>query len=1026
MMMKKCKNYRILFLAALFANTAFSQGGFVDVTETAGIDHEYAGYEYGGGAACGDFNNDGYLDIFLPGGNNQPHKLYLNQNDGTFIDVAATSGLTDVQIGVGAVCGDVDNDGDLDIYLACFNGLDRLYLNDGNATFTDITASAGISNPGPGLSAAMADYDNDGDLDIYVINRSLVTESIFYRNNGNLTFTDITRQSRTGVKGQSLGVGFFDYDLDGDQDLMVVDEFKDDHLFRNNGNGSFTDVSDAANLFSSDGMGVDFADYDNDGDFDIYIGDFYGDPLQKNNGDGTFTNVAGEAGIDNDGIGWGVNFMDADNDGDRDVYVINGYMNGLGPERPNVFYSNNGDGSFSKKGDGFGTDILLEGRGSIRADFDRNGYLDIFFVSIKDGKSKLLLNKGGNNNWIGLKLIGQESNRSAIGARVEVRTGNDVQVDEVRSGASYTSMHSLELSFGVGQENRIAEITIHWPSGIVQTVRNVGVNQLLTITETNSTAQDFTSSNLPIVVINTDGQEIPDEPKIFAEMGVIDNGPGVRNHVNDPFNNYSGFIGIEIRGSSSQTWPKKQYGLETQDSLGDGIDVSLMGLPEEEDWILNAPYIDKSFLRNVLSYKLARDMGGYASRTKFCELMLNGEYQGLYILMERIKRDKNRVDISKLDEDEIEGDDLTGGYIVKIDKPGDDYFNSPYAPFAGASQIVTYQYHYPKDDNIVDEQKAYIQNVISEFEDMMWSDDYADSATGYANYIDIPSFVDYFIINELNKNVDAYRLSTFIHKDKDSNGGLLKMGPIWDYNLAFGNANYYDGVDANDWIVRQLQEHPAARADGFQLPFWWRKLLQDEAFADHIQERWLELRSDVLSLDAINSYIDAVSDTLFEAQARNFEIWAGPGEFGGGFWPVPDIFYSFSTYQDETDYLKSWIADRIQWMDEQIVELPLSVTPETPQTVIRSFQLKAGFPNPFNGETTFEYQMPRGNNVNINIYNTLGQRVKKLVSGFRGQGVHMVTWNAIDDQGLAVASGLYVIRAEYESETQARKILYIR
>jgi spore coat protein CotH len=264
--------------------------------------------------------------------------------------------------------------------------------------------------------------------------------------------------------------------------------------------------------------------------------------------------------------------------------------------------------------------------------------------------------------------------------------------------------------------------------------------------------------------------------------------------VNDPFNDYDGRIGIEIRGSSSQMFPKKQYGVELWDENGEGIDASLLGFPEEEDWILFAPYNDKSLLRDVLAYKLGRDMGRYAPRTKYCEVVLNGQYDGVYVLIEKIKRDKNRVDINKLDPDEISGNSLTGGYIIKVDKTtgsgGDGWF-STYPPANNQNgQKIFFQYEEPKSEDIVSEQQQYIQQFIASFENVLAGDNFKDPVDGYAKYIDVDSFIDYFIINEVTKNVDAYRLSTFLHKQRDSDGGKLVMGPIWDYNLGFGNADY--------------------------------------------------------------------------------------------------------------------------------------------------------------------------------------------------------------------------------------------
>ncbi len=421
------------------------------------------------------------------------------------------------------------------------------------------------------------------------------------------------------------------------------------------------------------------------------------------------------------------------------------------------------------------------------------------------------------------------------------------------------------------------------------------------------TAQSgFTSSNLPIVVIDTDGQTIPDTPRIDAKLGIIWNGENQRNYVTDTFNNYNGDITIEVRGATSQSFPKKQYAFETVDSLGENNNVSLLGLPTENDWILHAPYSDKSLMRNVLEYKLARDLGWYASRTIYCELILNDEYRGIYILMEKIKRDKNRVDIAKLKTDDITGDELTGGYIIKIDKnEGDDNggWDSDYPKNSALSDKLFFQYHYPKNSDITIEQKTYIRNFLKEFEAAMESVAYSDSLNGYEKFIDIPSFVDFLILNEICNNVDGYRLSTFMHKDKDSNGGKLKMGPVWDFNLAFGNANYNDAELIEGW--RLLKPYR-------DIPFWWKKFVYDERFISKLMERWFTLRENELSDNRVLSIIDSITTRVDEAQKRNFEKWDILGEY---IWPNFFIGY---TYNEEVEYLKSWIVDRLAWMDNNI------------------------------------------------------------------------------------------------------------
>ncbi len=455
----------------------------------------------------------------------------------------------------------------------------------------------------------------------------------------------------------------------------------------------------------------------------------------------------------------------------------------------------------------------------------------------------------------------------------------------------------------------------------------------LFIQEVLSEPVDFESSNLPIVVINTHGKTIPDAYRIMADMGIIFNGSGQRNHVNDPFNDYNGKISIELRGSSSQMFPKKQYALETEYADGQNRNVALLGLPEENDWILNGPYSDKSLIRNVLIYRLARDLGRYASRTRFCELVLNGDYRGVYVLMEKIKRDKHRVNIAKLKPDEISGDDLTGGYIVKIDKLAGEHVDGWYSvfpPYPEAKHRIYFQYHYPKPDKIAEAQKTYIRNFIFDFEKTLFGPNYQDPQKGYYSKVDLNSFVDYFILNEISKNVDGYRLSAFFYKDKDSNDPRLHAGPIWDFNIAFGNADYYHAFSVKGWQAdinydTQFMEWD----DAFLVPFWWQKFTADSVFMKRVIDRWQNLRRSVLATDRLLSLIDSYADTLEEAQKRNFERWP---VLGTHVWPN---YYVGKTYDEEIDYLKSWLAQRLEWMDSQL----LDTQPPQPPAHLRATEI---------------------------------------------------------------------------------------
>ena len=417
----------------------------------------------------------------------------------------------------------------------------------------------------------------------------------------------------------------------------------------------------------------------------------------------------------------------------------------------------------------------------------------------------------------------------------------------------------------------------------------------------------FSQSSLPIVIINTNGQTIPDDPKIIADMQIIDNGTGVRNHLTDVPNNYNGKIAIEIRGSSSQMFPKKSWGFETRDASGvNKNDVSLLGMPVEHDWILSANYTDKSFCRNVLSYQLSNEMGHYAVRTKYVDVVLNGTYQGIYVFMESIKRDHDRVDISKLLRTETTAPDVTGGYILKVDKTtgsGGGGWTSPYAPINHANgQSIYLQYDYPSTDSIVPSQEAYVQAYVDSFEDALAGPNFRDSIVGYPKYISNGSWIDYFFSNEISKNVDGYRISSYLHKDKSKQ---LKAGPVWDYDIAFGNANYCSGSDTTGWAYLF-----SCTGDSWQIPFWWQKLLQDTNYTNQMKCRWNAYRQSALSLSHVNGVIDSIASVLNESQAWNFNTWPILGTY---VWPNPSP--QPSTYAGEIQNLKNWMSTRLAWLD---------------------------------------------------------------------------------------------------------------
>lgn len=435
----------------------------------------------------------------------------------------------------------------------------------------------------------------------------------------------------------------------------------------------------------------------------------------------------------------------------------------------------------------------------------------------------------------------------------------------------------------------------------------------------------FTSSELPIVKITTTNGDIVDDPKVTAHLGIIDNGVGELNYLTDTFNNYDGYIGIETRGQSSQYFfPKKSYGFETRDADGENNNVNLLGMPKENDWILYAPYSDKSMLRNVVTFELAKALDVYSSRTVFCELFLNDEYQGIYVLMEKIKRDDSRVDIDALMT--IPGDDnsLTGGYIFKVDKKDSDYMNlyhgwttypSPTYPNA---MDITYQYVYPDAEDLLSEERTYLKDHVTNAEKVLISSDYDNKDTGYNKYFNLGSFAEFLLINEVSKEVDKYRYSTYFYKEIDSEGGEIFAGPIWDFNLGYSNVDYWDdGNSTVGWLYSDIS------TVDYSIMFWWKRLMEDAHFNSIATQRYKQLRAEEWSDANVIYLIDSITSHIYNGQERNYTRWPILGTY---VWP--NKVWENMTYNDEVAYFQTWILARLAWMDNNMNGADLTPTVE--------------------------------------------------------------------------------------------------
>lgn len=426
--------------------------------------------------------------------------------------------------------------------------------------------------------------------------------------------------------------------------------------------------------------------------------------------------------------------------------------------------------------------------------------------------------------------------------------------------------------------------------------------------------QPFTDSNLPIFIINTDGgKPIQDNPRILASMKIIYRGPGERNFMTDQDNpaflKYNGRINIEIRGSSSQVREKKQYGFSTVNA--DNVtnnNVSLLGMPAENDWVLNGMIFDPALMRDYLCYNLSRQIGEYASRTAYCEVVINGEYRGLYLLQEKIKPDDNRVDIVKIDVNDNQMLDVTGGYITKADKTtgGDPIF---LRMTNRNGTTVDYIHDWPKPQYATEAQTSYIRTQFMNLESAagLFNTSLTD---GYPSIIDVRSFIDYMIISEFSSNSDSYQYSTFFHKDRN---GKLRAGPIWDNDLTFGNDLFFWGLDRSKTNVWQFSN---GDNEGSQ---FWKDLYSDPTYRCYLSKRWNELTGPGLPLnrESIVTLIDQTAAYITEGASRDNSVWNSTGNF-----------------QLRISEVKNFIQDRITWMTATLGSFSACSSPAGPPLVI--------------------------------------------------------------------------------------------
>jgi hypothetical protein len=424
-----------------------------------------------------------------------------------------------------------------------------------------------------------------------------------------------------------------------------------------------------------------------------------------------------------------------------------------------------------------------------------------------------------------------------------------------------------------------------------------------TFTFLEESAGGFTSS-LPLLILNPFGQYLSANRRSMVSVRFIPPGKGRASLTGAA--DYDGRASVNLRGFSTLRQPKNSLTLRFIDENEDKVKAPLFGLPAESDWVLYAPYSDKTLIRDALAYELSNQMGRYAPRTRFVEVFMDRsggrlnqrDYMGVYVLVEKIKRGKNRVNITELTGADTAEPNITGGYIFKRDH------SERYEQSFRTSQGNHFYYVDPDPEDMSREQMRWLENYMKSFEHALYGSDFRDPRRGYAAFLDVDAFIDQHWLIEMSKNIDGFRYSAFLHKDR---GGKVAVGPAWDWNLSFGNADYYDGSDPSGWYTHQLRDSEIC---------WFRRLSEDPEFMQRAIDRWGELRRDVFSTARILARVDEMAAQLNEAQARNFRRWpilgrrVNPNDFVG------------DTYEEEIKWMKQWIQRRLAWIDSQFIAPP--------------------------------------------------------------------------------------------------------
>ena len=1015
--------------------SGFSQP-FTDIAASVGV----ADAGPGRGVAWGDADQDGNLDLYLVN-SGQANRLFRNSGTTLDGDIALVAGIADNASGFGAAWGDYDNDGDLDLYLARSGQTNRLYRNNGNGTFTDVGGTAGVDNNDEGRSVAWGDYDNDGHLDLYLVNDG---PNRLFRNQGDGTFEEVSSAAGVSDSGEGQAVAWGDYDNDGDLDLYVSNGRggiglggAPNRLYRNNGNGTFTNVAGSARVDDDgDGRGVAWADYDNDGDLDLYLANsdeaiFVStapNRLYRNNGAGVFTNIAGAVNVDDAGDSRGVAWGDYDNDGFLDLYLVS--------ENVNRLYRNDGAGGFTEVGDQLDVDDSSFGISAAWGDFNRDGWLDLYVVNASQ-PNRLYRKHITGSRWLSVSLVGSQSNRNGIGARVVAATGTTRQRRDVDGGSGHFSQPSLPVEFGFGAQTIIDSLIIQWPSGLRQVLKQVPTNQHLIAFEADALA-DITG---PAITLSTDIHRVDEQEAYTVEATITDHSAiqkalllyrlaGVPDWTDSltmtvgPNSRYS----ISIP-SSAVNRQGITFAIRARDQFGNSTESSVQGL--------SVAFID--FQSDGFSLPASRN--GTADNFRM-------------VSIPAVVGNRNPVSIlgASLNPDN------TGTYDKAIWRllrwNGSQYIEYP---SAGQFDPGSAFWLIARDPATIQLPSATAASDVQR----------KVTLTPGWNQVGTPYLFPVSVSAILDSNRTGIIEPTFWFWNGAGYEQATTLKPwhgYWVRSLASVNTDLViPRLDADIVTPRRLSTRAGHRpgADGWTLQLIASAgAMRDAANFAGVHNRSLEAwdPQDISEPPSIGE--GAVSLSFLHEDWSIF-----PGRYAGDIRGKGEEGYtwSFMVESDLPDIPATVEVAGLERLpvDMQVVLIDLKTSMEmnlqqrrkltfipekrherractliagssayvkfARETLIpATISLRQNVPNPFNPSTAIAFDLPKFAHIQLRILNILGQAVRQLLDETRSAGRHTVRWNGNNDRGRAVASGIYFYQLQVESFVQTRKMILLR